>query len=184
MEIKIDTKQLLKILYVVTWIIFIGICIEAGGFIFNAFYTMVLNPVGAQYFWKEIDLSTLYKFDPGLFLVETTLMSIVAIMKATLFYLILKILHDKKINITTPFNRELGRFVFNLSYLTFGLGFFSHWGTKYTGWLVNQGVKMPEIQHLNFGGADVWLFMGVTIYVIALIFRRGIEIQEENELTV
>jgi hypothetical protein len=33
-------------------------------------------------------------------------------------------------------------------------------------------------------GADVWLFMGVTLFVIAQIFRRGIEIQTENELTV
>jgi hypothetical protein len=30
----------------------------------------------------------------------------------------------------------------------------------------------------------VWLFMSVTLFVIAQIFKRGIEIQTENELTV
>jgi hypothetical protein len=43
---------------------------------------------------------------------------------------------------------------------------------------------MPELQHLRIGGADVWLFMGVVLYVVAQMFRRGIEIQSENELTV
>jgi len=45
-------------------------------------------------------------------------------------------------------------------------------------------VKMPEIQYLRLGGADVWLFMGVILFVLAQIFKRGIEIQTENELTV
>ena len=37
MEIKISTKQILKILYVISWIIFVGVCIDAGGFISNTF---------------------------------------------------------------------------------------------------------------------------------------------------
>jgi hypothetical protein len=184
MEIKISTQQMLKILYVFSWIIFIGVCTEAGGIIVNAFVTLVLKPANAQYFWKEIDLSALYKYDHGYFFVETLLMSIVAVMRAILFYLIVKILHDKKLNISKPFNREMGRFIFNVSYLALGMGLFSFWGVKYTGWLVTQMVKMPDIQYLRLGGADVWLFMGVTLYVLAQIFKRGIEIQEENDLTV
>lgn len=184
MEIKISTKQILKILYILSWILFIGICIEAGGFIFNSIITLVINPVEAQYFWTEVDLSVLYKYDPGYFLVETTLMSIVAVMRALLFYLIIKILHDKKLNMSQPFNKEVGRFIFNISYLALLIGLFSHWGVNYRAWLIEQGVQMPDIEHLRLGGADVWLFMGVTLLVIGQIFKRGIEIQTENELTV
>lgn len=184
MEIKISTKQILNILYVISWIIFIGVSTEAGGIIVNAFVTLVFKPANAQYFWQEIDLSALYTYDPGYFLVETMLMSIVAIMKALLFYLIVKILHDKKLNLSKPFNRDMGRFIFNASYLALGLGIFSYSGVNYRGWLVTQNMEMPDIQHLGLGGADVWLFMGVTLYVLAQIFRRGIEIQEENDLTV
>ena len=184
MEINISTKQILKILYVISWIIFIGVCIEAGGIIFNAIFTMVLNPVNARHFWQDIDLSGLYQYDPGYFFAETLLISIVAVFKAILFYQIVKILHDKKINLSKPFNREMGRFMFKASYLALGLGLFSNWGVKYTGWLVDKGVKMPEIQYLRLGGADVWLFMGVTLFVIAQMFKSGIEIQEENDLTV
>lgn len=83
-----------------------------------------------------------------------------------------------------PFSREVGRFIFKLSYLTLLIGMFSLWGVRYAEWLVKQGVKMPDIQYLRLGGADVWLFMSVTLFVIAQIFKRGIEIQTENELTV
>ena len=83
-----------------------------------------------------------------------------------------------------PFSKEVGRFMFKISYLCLFIGFISWWGVKYTEWLVKQSVHMPAIEHLRLGGADVWLFMGVVLYVIAQIFKRGIELQSENELTV
>jgi hypothetical protein len=101
-----------------------------------------------------------------------------------MFYLIIKILNDRKLNMSDPFSNEAGRFIHNISYLALLIGLFTWSGVKYTEWLVKQGVSMPDTQHLRLGGADVWLFMGVTLYVIAQIFKRGIEIQSENELTV
>lgn len=180
MEIKISTKQILKILYVLAWIIFIGVCIEAGSFIFNAFFTMFINPENAGYF----HLSKLYEYDHGYYLTLMILMSIVGIMRAFIFYLIVKILWDKKFNMAQPFNKETGRFIFNVSYLALGTGLFSYWGVQYTAWLAAKSIMMPDIQNLRLGGADVWLFMGVTLFVIAHIFKRGIEIQSENELTI
>ena len=69
---EISTKQILKILYVLSWIIFVGVCVEAGGFIFNTFYTLVINNVDAKHFWLGIDLSSLYRYDPGYFFVEAS----------------------------------------------------------------------------------------------------------------
>jgi hypothetical protein len=184
MEIKISTTQILKALYILSWIIFIGVCIEAGGFLFNAFFTLLSNPVSIGRYWQEVDLTGLYKYDHGHFFVETLLMSIVAVMKACMFYLIIKILHNKKLDMSQPFSTEVRRFIFNMCYLALGTGLFSWQGAKYTEWLVKQGVNMPGIQYLRLGGADVWLFMGVILFVIAHIFKRGIEIQTENELTI
>ncbi|MBS1577704.1 MAG: DUF2975 domain-containing protein [Bacteroidetes bacterium] len=181
---NITTRQVLKILLIVSWIIFIGVCIEAGGSIFSAFYTLVINPVNAATFWELNDLSALYKFDPGHFFAETLLISIASVLKACMFYLIVKILQDKKLDMAQPFNKEMRLFIIRLSGMAFAIGLFTGWGVKYTDWLVKQGVRMPDTQHLRLGGADVWLFMAVTLFVIAQIFKRGIEIQTENELTV
>ena len=179
-----STKQALKILYILSWIIFVGVCIEAGGFIFNTFFTMVINPVDARHFWEELDLSSLYQHDHVYFLIITSMMSIVAVLRAVLFYLIIKILHDKKLDMAQPFSKDVRRFIFRISYLSLFIGVCSWWGAKYSAWMVKQGVAMPDMEYLRLGGADVWLFMGVTLLVIAQIFKRGIEIQTENELTV
>lgn len=184
MEIKITTEQLLKILHLFSWIIFIGLCINAGGIIFNAIFALVVQPIAAKNFWQGIDLSNLYDFGKTYFIKETILMSIVSLMQALLFYLIVKILHNKKLNLTQPFNIEMKRFVFNISYLALGIGIFSYLGIHNTKWLVAQGITMPDVQYLKFGGADVWIFMGITLFVIAQIFKRGVEIQSENELTI
>lgn len=184
MEIKISTKTILQILHVLSWIIFIGLCVEAGGIIFNSFFALVINSANAGSFWEGGDLTSLYQYDSGHFLVETLLMSIPAVMKALMFYLIVRILHDKKLDMAQPFNEDLRRFIVNVSYLSLGIGLFSKWGIGYAAWLVEQGVEMPDIRYLYFDGADVWLFMAVVLFVISQIFKRGIEIQSEHELTV
>jgi hypothetical protein len=179
-----STKLILQILHVIAWIIFIGVCIEAGGSIFSAFYTLLINPINAATFWEGNDLSALYKYDPGHFFAETLLISIASVLKAIMFYLIIKILNNKKFTLSQPFNHEVRLFILNVSYLAFGIALFTNAGVRYTEWLIKQGVDMPDTQNLRLGGADVWLFMGVTLFIIAQIFRRGIEIQTENELTV
>lgn len=183
MEIKISTQQFLKVLYVVAWIIFIGLCIEAGGIIFNTFFALFINPKNASTMWG-MDLGDLYQNDSGRFLMLTCYMIITSLMKALMFYLIVKVLHDKKLNLVQPFNTAVARFIAHVAYLAIGIGIFSLWGIKYADWLLQQGIVLPETRHLGLAGADVWLFMGIVLLVIAQIFKRGIEIQDEHELTV
>ena len=111
-------------------------------------------------------------------------MSIVAIIQAILFYLIVKILYNNKINVAQPFNTEIEYFISNMSYLALGIGLFSNWGVEYTKWLIAKGITIPDIQSLRLGGADVWSFMGIILLVIAQVFKRGVEIRSENDLTI
>lgn len=181
---KTGTKQVLKLLYILAWIIFIGVCIEAGGSVFSAMYTLFINSYNARTFWVGNDLSSLYAFDRGHFFAETLLISISSILKACMFYLIIKMLYNKNLSISQPFSKEVVKLISRISYLSLSIGIFCLWGVKYTEWIVKQGIKMPDIQYLRLGGADVWIFMGVILFVIAQVFKRGIEIQTENELTV
>lgn len=184
MKFKINIRQSLNILHVLSWIIFIGLCIEAGSCLFSASYTLLRNPANAATFIGKHDLSGLYAYGRGHFVAETLLICIVLMIKAYLFYLIVTFLYEKKLNISQPFNRELGRFMIQASYLALATGLLTWCGAKYTEWLIKQGVKMSDIQLSHLGGADVWLFMSVTLFVIAQVFKKGIEIQSENELTI
>ncbi len=184
MEIKITTQHLLTVLTVITWIIFIGVCIEAGGFLFNMVYTLAINPKGAEFFWNHLNFLSLYQFGKSHFITEMALINIVAVLRAIMFFVIVKFLYNKKLDLYKPFNMEMRRFILIIGYISLGISFFSTWGTNYTDWLVSKGVTMPSIHQLRIAGADVWIFMSVILFVIAQIFKRGIEIQSENELTV
>lgn len=180
---KVNTTRVLKFLYVLSWIIFTGICIQAGGFITNAVFA-IAKPSVVKNLYHEADLSALSAFGKGHFFTMLLLMSIVAVLKAYLFYQIISILTAKKLDLAQPFNSIVGRFITRLSYVPFLIGLFSWSSVEYSEWLSGQGVKMPDARYLSIGGADVWLFMGVTLFVIAQIFKKGIELQTENELTV
>jgi hypothetical protein len=107
MTITITPTQILKVLHVVSWIIFIGLCVNAGGFLFNSLFALYNNPMAANNFWQGIDLSSLYDFDKGFFLIITLYMFIVGTLKAVLFYLIVKLIHDKNLNLNQPFNNKI-----------------------------------------------------------------------------
>ncbi len=171
-------------LQIVAWVIFIGLCIEAGGFLTNTIFTSFFNPDAAKKFWSQLDLSGLYQYSQSRFIMVTSIMVIASILKALMFYFIVKVFYDRKVDISNPFNDVGIKFIKKLAYLSIGIGLFSFWGTKLVNNLVTEGVKIPAIQYLRIDGADVWLFMGVILLVLARVFKKGIEIQNENDLTV
>jgi len=185
MEIKITTNQILKVLQILSWIIFIGLCVEAGGIAVNTFISLIINPNGATNFWEGADyLSRLYAYDYGHFLIITVVMTIVTVLKAIMFYLIVKLFTEKKLNLSQPFSLNLSGFILKLSYLALAIGLFSYSGLNFSVWLTQQGFEKADLQSLQIAGADVWLFMAVILYVIVYIVKRGIEIQNENDLTI
>lgn len=183
MEIKIGTQQILNVLFIFSSLIFVGLCIDACGFIFNTIYSY-FRPIGAQYYWNHLDFSDLYAFDKIRFVTTTSLTAIVLVLKAILFYLIVKLFYDKKVDLKYPFQLPMQRFIVLSSYLAFGIGIFSSWATDNYYWLASQQINLPSINELKIEGSGIWFFMSIFLFVIAQIFKRGIEIQNENDLTI
>ncbi|MET0242516.1 MAG: DUF2975 domain-containing protein, partial [Flavitalea sp.] len=177
-------KQILRVLLIIAWIIFVGLGIEAGGYTWNTIYPLVTTPYESWEFWNHTDLSSLYNADKGQFAVIGFFISLTFILKAILFYLIIRLLQEDNLNMLRPFTRATVNFLLNVSYLSIAISFFSGWGVRWTESLVARGFTLPTIDKLNLDGSDVWSFMGVTMFVIAQVFKRGIEIQTENELTI
>jgi Protein of unknown function (DUF2975) len=176
------TKKILEMLNFIAWTLFILLCIQAGVFLFNTFFTLFINPVDSKYFdIGKIDFSSLYAYSTWSFLSITLMMALKAIVEAYMFYLIILIF--KTLNIAKPFSSEVGRFILKIARVALFICVISWLGTQYSEWLLKQGVKLP-LMYKYFGGADVFLMMGVMLFVIAQVFKRGIEIQAENDLTV
>ena len=54
------TSQILKLMKVVSWIIFIGLCIKIGTVLISFFVSLVLNPEASRDLYLGLDLSSIY----------------------------------------------------------------------------------------------------------------------------
>jgi hypothetical protein len=50
MELKITSNQIFKVLQILSWFIFIGLCIEAARIVVNTFITAFTNRDGVNFF--------------------------------------------------------------------------------------------------------------------------------------
>ncbi len=180
------TNFAFKSLNVLAWIIFIGLCIDTGGFVVNAIVSIFFKPMASAHFWGTLNLYELYQFNESHFVTLVSLLIIVSGLKSTMFYVIVQIFHKKSLNLNNPFNEQLGRALFNIAYLALGIGLFSWWGNNFSKWLqmIGQQVLTQTFEDIKFGGADVWLFMAIILIIFGMIFKKGIELQSENDLTV
>ena len=186
MHMSKGTNFAFKGLNILAWIIFIGLCIETGGLIVHAIISLFINPMASSRFWGNRNLYELYQFNQSYFVTIVVLLIIVSSLKSILFYLIVNLFHKKKLNLHNPFNEQLGRSLNNIGYLALGIGLFSWLGNNFSKWLkvLGQNVLTQTFENIKFEGADVWLFMAIILLIFGMIFKKGIELQSENDLTV
>jgi hypothetical protein len=185
MEIKITTRQVLLVLQVISWMVFLGILVDAGAIIVNTFITLFIKPSGVQNFWDGADyLTSIHSFNRNHFTTLAIIMIIVGVLKAIMFWCIVRLFAESKLSISQPFSTELTKFMLNMSYLTLGIGIFCLGGSNFTQWLTGQGLRTAPVNELHIGGADVWLFMAIVLFIIVQVVKRGVELQNENDLTI
>ncbi len=169
-----------KFLTIVAWVIFVGLCIEAGGLIVNFIFS-VYKPEFVQNLYQKLDLSKMYQRSKWAFIGMYTFILTISILKAVLFYAVIKLV--TKINLSKPFNKFVSNQISQISFYTLSIGLLSFIARQTAKNLLHRGY---EIDSLNQFWADsqAFILMAAIIYVIAAIFSKGVEIQNENELTV
>jgi hypothetical protein len=178
---KTKPKQILAIMNIIIWIIFIGLCIKTGAILYSFFVSLFINPVGATNLYLGLNLSELHNFSIWHYATLVSLIILLSGLKAYVFYLVIRIF--LKINIVHPFSTDVALLISGISYVSLGIGILTLAANGYTEWLINEEVVFPDLQAYLGGGVEFLLFAGV-IFFIAQVFKKGIEIQYENELTV
>ena len=182
---KTRTEKILKIINVFAWIFFVGTLVKFG-IILISFIISLFNPEFVVF--KDIDVFG-EGTSPGTYFYEIQkshlwnyifyIISIIlwTLIKSYLAYLIIKLL--AKINIIHPFSMEIANRVVKISYtlifiwgLSFVVNFFDKWSALAIG-LEPQFEIRGEL-----------LFIAGLVYLIGNIFKRGVEIQNENKLTI
>lgn len=178
---KTNTKQVLSILKVISWVLFIGICIKTGALLTSFFISLYVNAEAAKDLYLGFNLSDLYKFDIWQYASLVSFTILLWMFRAFIFFLIIKIF--TKINLVNPFSAAVYSLLSKISYIALGIGAGTLLINRYCEWLSKKGVVFPDMQTFLGGGAE-YIFLGAILFMIAMIFKRGIEIQSENELTV
>lgn len=170
----------LKGLHVVAWIIFVSFCIEAGGLLVN-FFISLYKPEFVQNLYQKLDLSEMYEESKLAFFGIYSFILAISILKACLFYIVVRLL--RKMDLSHPFNTYVSRQILLISYYTLLIGLLSHIGRQLAENLTHHGFITNNLNQF-WTDSQAYIFMGAVIYIIATIFKKGVEIQNENDLTV
>ncbi len=173
-------KLIFTILHVIAWIIFVGLCIEAGALIVN-FVFSVFKPEVVGNLYQKLDLSILYKQSQLVFYGMYSFVLFISVLKALLFYVVIELL--LKLDLTSPFSSFVSNKISKISHYVFSIGILSFIARQIANSLQLQGYQIDKLSQF-WVDSSAFILMSAIIYIISVIFKRGIEIQTENELTV
>ena len=167
-------------LLIVAWVIFVGLCIEAGGLIVNFFFSL-FKPDFVQNLYQKLDLIEMYKNSKLAFFGIYSFIISISILKAYLFYIVVILMH--KMDLSKPFNTFVSRQIYQISYFTLSIGLLSYIARRSAENLMHHGFVTESLNQF-WADSQAFILMGAVIYIIATIFKKGVDIQNENDLTV
>jgi hypothetical protein len=169
-----------KALHIVAWVIFVGLCIEAGGLIVNFIFSLY-KPEFVQNLYQKLDLSEMYERSKWAFFGIYCFILVISILKAYLFYVVIRLL--SKFNLSKPFSCFVSEQIKQISYFTLSIGLLSYLAQQTAKNLQHRGYVIDTLNQF-WADSQAFILMAAVIYVIASIFSKGVEIQNENDLTV
>ncbi|MGF1557153.1 hypothetical protein [Paucihalobacter sp.] len=172
---------ILKTLNIVSWILFLGLCIKAGTLIFTLSFSLFINPIAAEVLYSGLDLSQLMAYDKWHYMSMVFLIIINWGLKAYLFYWIVKIFTIAKV--LSPFTTEVKKLIVSIGFVALNIGVVSILSSAFNQWLTHKGIVLTNLWEYTNGGAE-FLLTAAIVLTIAQVFKRGIAIESLNKLTI
>ena len=117
---KATTKGVLATLHVLSWIIFVGLCIRTAAILFTFLVSIYSTPAGAKNLYPELNLSNLYDYDITYYIIITSMIIVITALKALIFYLVIRIF--LKINYVNPFSKQIASLISSIGYISLIVG--------------------------------------------------------------
>lgn len=167
-------------LYILAWLIFVGLSVEAGGLLVNFFFSLY-KPEFVENLYQTLDLTELYRDSSLSFFGIYSFIITISILKAFLFYIVIRLMH--KMNLSKPFSTFVARQISYISYFTLFIGLLSYIARQLSKNLMHHGFVTDGLDQF-WADSQAFILMGAIIYIIATIFKKGVDIQNENDLTI
>jgi len=171
-----SSEKLLKIMPVLAWIVVMLYVAEAGAILISYCISCV-NPEGAKNIYMGLNLYDLRQYSFWYYTGSVVFMVVLPLMKAWISLLVVKTL--SKFNLQNPFTMEVAGRLEKISLFALATWFVTLLNNIYVSLIMKTtGKNAGNILSTEF------IFMVGILFIITTVFRRGVEIQSENELTV
>lgn len=172
---KSKTEKLLRVMNILACVVFIGLLIVAGS-ITISYFVSIGNAQAAKDLYRGMDLYAyrLHNFGHYTFVVGYKV--ILYITQAYIAFLMTSLL--SRLNISKPFNADVVKLMQKLSYSILCVWLVAMVHNIHIGILE----RSYELVATYIPGDSI--FLAGIVYVLAQMFKRGVEIQSENDLTV
>lgn len=165
---------------VICWLIFAGLCIQCGALLFNFVYSL-FRPIATHNLHLGLDLSAIYSQSKPVYILLFSLVIVVSLLKPITFYFVLQIF--KKLKIVQPFTESVSGIISKISYYAFSVGLVGIVAHQIAKKLMHKGYNVNLVERY-WDDSGAYLMMSAILFVVSLIFQRGIELQNENDLTI
>lgn len=169
------TKKILKIMYVLSWIVFIGLSIKTGAIVIS-YMVSVGNPEASKNLFDGLDLSEFYNYDFKQYSFIVSYKVALFAIETYITFLVIKLL--KALNLEKPFNIKVQKLMQSISYSIFNLWLLAMLHNTHIRYIAKKHQFSMDLFSSDF------IFLAGVIFIFAQIVKRGIEIQSENELTI
>ncbi len=173
---KTRTEVILTTMHVLAWIVFIGLLIKTGALLFTYVFSY-FKPTAAQDLYQGLNLYDLRQSSFYNYSLHFSFIVALSAMKAYIAYLVIQTL--SKVNLQNPFTSEVAGRVESISYVLLGSWIVLQISSAHSEWLSKRTGEL-----LSSGDGGEYLFIAGLVFIISQIFKRGVELQAENELTV
>jgi len=173
---RTKTDVILKVMNVLAWLAFAGLVVKAGAIVIS-YSVSIGNPEGAKNLYMGLNFSPIRQFDFWHYTGTVILMIALLLLEAYTAFLVTRVLST--IKLTNPFTIEVSRTLEKISYIILLAWVAAMVFNAHATWLSKKIAGLQE----NLISGEFILLAGV-VFVIAQVFKKGVEIQSENELTV
>ncbi len=172
------TNVIMKIMNIIFWIVFIGLCIKTGALLVSFFMCLFVNPEASEVLYLGAHFFDLEPIYLNHYIGILSFLVVLTGMKAYIAYLAVKLF--MKFDLKNPFNTNVADLISKISHFALSISIVALIANQYTERIVK---KVAEMSQIDWGAQEFMFFAGI-IYILALVFKRGVEIQSENELTI
>ncbi len=173
---KTRTEQILAVMPILAWVALAGFIIEGGALLISYGLSWV-NPDAAKDLYRGLNLYNLRQFNFWHYTLSVSFLVALSLMKAYVSWLVVGLL--SKFNLKNPFTLDVARRLEKISIFSFGTWVVTMLCNANTSWLM----KITGELHGNWLSGE-FIFMVGIVFIMSQVFKRGVEIQSENELTV